>query len=409
MKSNIRSAFNYINSMENSRYTIVDDNLKGRQNSWHVRNNSSNVSSLLHPYYDTENELNSTINTNCCRRPIVVSNHCYKEDKVLKFCCDDCYCHKSPVYPKLPLKLIDNKFDKLKGPKCKKFNHFCRCGCGFYSLRSRTDCCNKCCTSPFLRYSARRDAYQNFVDAREFERNFFKEQMPKKNKASPNKKRDGSGDAPTRKSTTKNVEEHSNKIEHVTEKIQNKDTVPYPALNLTENEQVRETCDSATCNKITILDSALNTDRDLRRLNTFRKENYFDCHSSGDCGDTGVCNHQCLHRFVLDDRLIPRPLNTDPYGTSRCVICNKASKSEILKPVDNKIKQKPNLRALKKPKSHRDRIIPNQINICNKNDGIEITVPIYCDKYNSIFNNHIKIKNPPTTNSLALRYQKGVT
>lgn len=389
----------------------MDDNVRARQskheNSWHVRNNSSNVSSLLHPYYnDTEDELNSTINTNYCPKSVVVSNHCYKEEKVPKFCCDDCYCQKSPVYPKLPLKLIENKFEKLKGPRCKKANHFCSCGCGFYSVRFRTDCCNKCCASPFLRYSAHRDAYENFLDSRQFEQNFFKEQLPEKTKSPKNKKEDASGETPM-KSTTKSVRKHLNKTEHTsTSEVQDK--VPRSSLNLIENEQVGQTCDDETCNKIAILDTGLNTDRDLRRLNTFRKENYFDCHSSGNSGNAGICDHKCLHRFILDERLIPRPLNTDPYGTSRCVICNKSTKSEILNLVDNKIKQNPRLDALKRRKSHRGRVIPNQINICNKNDGIEITVPVCCDKYNNIFNNHIKIKNPPTINSLALRYQKGM-
>ncbi|KAF5285221.1 hypothetical protein FQR65_LT13336 [Abscondita terminalis] len=120
-------------------------------------------------------------------------------------------------------------------------------------------------------------------------------------------------------------------------------------------------------------------EKNLKDLNTFRKENYFDCHSTQNLNDK-LDDHVCLHKFVLNERLMPQPLNPDPFGTSRCTYCNR--------PMDFIESSKP-------PKE--------------KSKGVtEIQIPTNLHKFAKLLDSSGKLKVVHPYNSIALRHQKGV-
>lgn len=65
----------------------------------------------------------------------------------------------------------------------------------------------------------------------------------------------------------------------------------------------------------------------MERISEIRENNYFDTHSVEDLLKK-YPQHKCIHRFELDDRLLPKPVNVDCYGQSRCDLCSKPFKSQ---------------------------------------------------------------------------------
>lgn len=67
-------------------------------------------------------------------------------------------------------------------------------------------------------------------------------------------------------------------------------------------------------------------EENIKKLKTFRNENYFECHSakarvSSRSSVTSLNDHKCVYRFYLNDRLFPVPLNTDYSNKVRYVEC----------------------------------------------------------------------------------------
>lgn len=63
--------------------------------------------------------------------------------------------------------------------------------------------------------------------------------------------------------------------------------------------------------------------RKIHKIRHIRDENYFDCHSTAHLDRQSVPEHVCSHKFTLNERLLPKAMNTDAYGVSRCTICDK--------------------------------------------------------------------------------------
>ncbi|KAB0796072.1 hypothetical protein PPYR_10133 [Photinus pyralis] len=136
----------------------------------------------------------------------------------------------------------------------------------------------------------------------------------------------------------------------------------------------------------------------LQNLETFRKDNYFECHSSANIHDVPVGDHKCVHKFVLNNRLIPEPLNADPFGTSRCVRCNKPMRIKAEEERSKPLTQRA-----------RPRITPNAINIAGETNVTEIQIPANFNKLLELFQETAtNISKVKPTNTLALRHQKGV-
>ncbi|KAK4878091.1 hypothetical protein RN001_010597 [Aquatica leii] len=143
-------------------------------------------------------------------------------------------------------------------------------------------------------------------------------------------------------------------------------------------------------------------EKNLKTLNTFRKENYFDCHSNQNL-NAQVSDHKCLHKFVLNNRLVPEPLHADPFGTSRCVHCNQPAKKEPSTP-----KEKGNYQSSVLNKSKKHKCIKS-ISLTRDKDITEIEIPKNFNKYLELFDNTVdNLKKVRPLNSIALRHQKGV-
>lgn len=71
------------------------------------------------------------------------------------------------------------------------------------------------------------------------------------------------------------------------------------------------------------VDEILNDPQKLKTVKDFRDKNYFETHSAKDLAPCGVPAHKCIHKFTVDERLLPKPVNTDVFGNSRCTICSK--------------------------------------------------------------------------------------
>lgn len=70
---------------------------------------------------------------------------------------------------------------------------------------------------------------------------------------------------------------------------------------------------------------------------SIRKENYFETRSLSNLDK--YSSHRCIHKFELDERLLPKPTNTDVYGTSRCVICRRPFNSFFNAPIEKTDKE----------------------------------------------------------------------
>lgn len=147
------------------------------------------------------------------------------------------------------------------------------------------------------------------------------------------------------------------------------------------------------------------TYKDFKDLVRFRRDNYFDCHSTVDVTSKAPDEHKCVHKFVINDRFLPQPLKSDSFGVSCCEVCNK--------PMEMYKSQKP--RPVPKKKSintvkeiYKYNLVPPRVNIGSGQETVQIKVPGRLSKqclYERAPN--FKICRNVPGNSYALRYQKG--
>lgn len=90
--------------------------------------------------------------------------------------------------------------------------------------------------------------------------------------------------------------------------------------------------------------SIKNEFKNLAALNEFRINNARECMSNFSYrriertkeSEENFLKHSCIHRYHLNDRLFPAPVNTDDLGNSLCELCQKpadASAQKLQKPI----------------------------------------------------------------------------
>lgn len=147
-------------------------------------------------------------------------------------------------------------------------------------------------------------------------------------------------------------------------------------------------------------------------LANFRDKNFFDCVSTS-LQKKNVPEHTCLHKFTINDRLYPVPINSDAYGVSRCSICNTriADNDDD----DGNVKMSQNVGIQTKTKNdfyniskrYRNNLMPKCINMTRKNQKIQVQLPDD-DIARELLTLNIRPYTCQPLNSYALRYQKGV-
>ncbi|XP_018561533.1 uncharacterized protein LOC108903733 [Anoplophora glabripennis] len=137
---------------------------------------------------------------------------------------------------------------------------------------------------------------------------------------------------------------------------------------------------------------------------TFRNEHYFETHSTGDLGKK-VPKHTCVHQFRLDDRLLPEPLNVDPYGRSRCSICSKPMEGDTMQLSKPYFSDKPSTSSLRNlAKCSELGLVPRSISLGGNTSKIELRVDTSNkDKLGMIVG---KLRKPQYFNTFALRQQR---
>lgn len=166
-------------------------------------------------------------------------------------------------------------------------------------------------------------------------------------------------------------------------------------------------CDCVNCENQRVL---IENTKKVSTIKDFRDQNYLETHSFTDLTRQEVGDHKCVHRFNLDERMVPIPENCDQYGLSRCVICNKPMTEEDLskKTVDTRLKPK-NSKATVTEKEFKGLVSlePKRLYVPMKDEKVEVKVPFYWDEEEE-FAKIKKAMKPFPVSSLALRYQKGV-
>jgi hypothetical protein len=138
---------------------------------------------------------------------------------------------------------------------------------------------------------------------------------------------------------------------------------------------------------------------DLKKLSDFRKDHYFDTHSTEDFFKS-VPEHTCVHKFALDDRFLPEPLHADVFGESRCIICDKPMDIPPVSRVDQRYGKKKGLF----PKFYRYGLAPKKIYMAS-DDKVRIEMELApCQDGDYV----VKTEKPSYFNTYALRYQRGV-
>ncbi|XP_045539231.1 uncharacterized protein LOC123722195 [Papilio machaon] len=152
----------------------------------------------------------------------------------------------------------------------------------------------------------------------------------------------------------------------------------------------------------------------IKKINEFRRRNYFECHSAKSriktkASTTSLGEHKCLYRFYLNERLFPVPLNTDYQNNIRCIECKlpldetRVSQScngtiQAKVKLNNKVQDMILMLPVKEPLIIKER--RNEINNVNPDILYFGLIKLNTDG-NSLFN------STQPSNSFALRYQKG--
>lgn len=136
----------------------------------------------------------------------------------------------------------------------------------------------------------------------------------------------------------------------------------------------------------------------------FRNEHYFETHSIENLGKD-VSRHTCIHQFRLDDRLLPEPLNVDPYGRSRCSICSKPMEGDTMQLSKSYFSDKPSSVTLRNlAKCSELGLVPRSVSIGGDRSKIELRVdPSERSKLGMLVG---KIRKPQYFNTFALRQQR---
>lgn len=181
-----------------------------------------------------------------------------------------------------------------------------------------------------------------------------------------------------------------------------------PRLRGGDDDVCQNNCDCAKCKDQRIL---VENAEKVSAIENFRNENYFETHSTADLvSRKDVGDHKCIHRFSLDDRLIPIPENPDVFGASRCVICDKPMLEEDLskKTVDSRLKVKKSKGTItENPYKGLVSLEPRKLYVPMKDEEVEVKVPLGFE-VEDVYSKFKKFKKPRPVSSMALRYQKGV-
>lgn len=141
----------------------------------------------------------------------------------------------------------------------------------------------------------------------------------------------------------------------------------------------------------------------LRSVTEFRKSNYFDCHSVENVREFPP--HECVHKFVLNERLAPEPLLCDGFGISRCQVCFKPMKSTTL----NEANYGPSKDTSQGSRLSRSSYFPaTKIHFATGNERMELDVPEEIGRKYFGKEKKVRMKKNVPRDSLALRFQPGV-
>ncbi|XP_025830897.1 uncharacterized protein LOC108736738 isoform X2 [Agrilus planipennis] len=151
--------------------------------------------------------------------------------------------------------------------------------------------------------------------------------------------------------------------------------------------------------------------QNVKDLQIFRNDCFFETHSVNDF-ITNMPKHDCVHLINFDEKSEPHYINADPYGYSRCYICNRAmttvrnqaAKKPVKENVDTYRQSK--LSNLSMTKNAPIIIEPTKIQISNKSQKVLAKLPPYCEEAGNFIKT--KYRRPVPTNTFALRFQKGV-
>ncbi|KAG5894725.1 hypothetical protein JTB14_006144 [Gonioctena quinquepunctata] len=141
----------------------------------------------------------------------------------------------------------------------------------------------------------------------------------------------------------------------------------------------------------------------IEELKKFRDQHYFETHAVDVPIDIPI--HTCIHQFALDDRLFPIPINADSYGRSRCMICSKPMERDQMQLSKSHFGDKPSRVTLENFSKCYDRgLFPRAINIGPQKSRIELKLDQ--KNINQLGLTIGEYKRPKYTNTYALRQQK---
>lgn len=183
------------------------------------------------------------------------------------------------------------------------------------------------------------------------------------------------------------------------------------AVDAIPSSRLRGGDDVCDCTKCEDKKTLVENNKKVPTIKNFRNENYFETHSSSDLiARQEVGDHNCIHRFALDDRMIPVPENRDAFGQSRCIICNKPMEEEDCskKTVDSRLKQKNSKRTVtEKEFKGLVSLEPKKLYVPMKDEEVEVKVPLDLKVDDGFGRFKIFMISRPLS-SVALRHQKGV-
>lgn len=171
-----------------------------------------------------------------------------------------------------------------------------------------------------------------------------------------------------------------------------------------------DSCSNACdCSKCLQHKTLVENGKKVSTIKKFRESNYFETHSATDLLANQEIEHRCVHKFSLDDRMVPVPENRDAYGVSRCEICNQPMVQEDLskKTLDSRLLVKNSKGTLT------DKVIkglqtlePKRLYVPMKNEKVEVKLPLGLELEDLDMGKLQKSFRPIPVSSMALRYQK---
>ncbi|GJQ81231.1 hypothetical protein Trydic_g20450 [Trypoxylus dichotomus] len=329
---------------------------------WNARNDSSNVSSLLAPDLHSEEKserstTNRTIISKSHARRCIKSANLTPKGSEAPTHCEDCYCRDTPNLPTLDLKPICHHRDDI-------------------AIRI-----------PNVRRIIR--------DPRKRNRNCGVKRIPK----------DPEG---VKASTDKSIGTTTKSNFSYTHARSDYESKAGDLQRIDETDEQSETHEGtqSSSKSMSLFEKHMSY-KDFKDLVQFRKDNYFDCHAVGNGGSAAVPEHKCIHKFVLNDRLLPQPLNTDSFGISRCDVCGK--------PMEQFKSEKPRVEPKRKhvnkvKQVYEYNLTPPRLNIGSGKETVQIKIPEKIRKECMLERSpNFKLSRNVPGNSYALRYQKGRT